>query len=60
MKMGWDYVKQVRKSMYDFSPKNKMELPAAVIDPKLDLQPPTTPMGELFDLRKGVTKRKKT
>lgn len=60
MKMGWDYVEQVRESMYDFRLKRKMELPAAVIDPKLNLRPKTTPMGDLFDLRKGVVKRKKS
>jgi len=37
-----------------------MDLSTAVIDPEWDLQPTTTPMGELFDLRKGVTKQKKT
>jgi len=60
MKMGWEYVKQVRESMYDLRLRNKMEPFTAVINPKLKLQPPTTPMGELFDLRKGVTEKKKT
>jgi len=60
MKMGWEYVRQVRESMCDLRLRSKMELTEGVIDPKWDLQPTTTPMGKLFDLRKGVTKRKKT
>jgi len=61
MKMGWKYVKHIRESMYDLRlRKNKMEKCTAVIDPKLNLRPETTPMEELFDLRKGVMERKKT
>lgn len=58
MKKGYEYVRQVRESMYDLRLRSKMELPT--FESKWNFQPLTTPMGELFDLRKGVTKRKKT
>lgn len=60
MKKGWEYVRLVRESIYDLRLRREMDLSTAVIDPEWDLQPTTTPMGELFDLRKGVTKQKKT
>jgi len=60
MKKGWEYVRLVRESIYDLRLRSEMDLSTAVIDPEWDLQPTTTPMGELFDLRKGVTKQKKT
>ncbi|XP_025196727.1 uncharacterized protein LOC112595660 [Melanaphis sacchari] len=60
MKMGSDYVRRVRESMYDFRPRNRTELNAAVIDPELDLHPPTIPVGEFFDMCEGMTDRKTT
>jgi len=60
MKKGWKYVQQVRESMYDLHLRNTVDPTVAVINPKWNLQPPTTPMGVFFDLRKGVTDKKKT
>ncbi|XP_022168861.1 uncharacterized protein LOC111032732 [Myzus persicae] len=61
MNKGSEYIKQIEESKYDLrSRKNKIDRYKAIIDPKLNLRPPTTPMGELFDLREGVMERKKT
>lgn len=61
MKMGLEYIQQVQQSMYyDLHLRNTVEPTNAVINPKRNLQPPTTPMGKFFDLRAGVMEKKKT
>lgn len=60
MKKGNDYVKEVQQSTNNSYQRRKKESTMAVIDPKLNLKPPTPPIGEFFDFCKVMTGRKLT